>query len=967
MMTSKKQTILIIEDEALIARELKSRLTQMGYEVVGIAFGLEAIELAADTQPDLLLTDIHLKDGVDGIEVAQVIQAERGVPVVFLTAYSDEETVSRAKEVTPYGYIIKPVENRELQIVIEMALYKFSIERELRKTQQLLQTALTCIGNGLVFVNQWGDISDLNSDAETILETNLEVARDRPWPEVFSLLGNSVQAKINAALLSSDVTKLAPFVISAVGKIPKLVDGIVGPMHDGGVLILRELTEIADPIEMLPTTQELMLQVGPDRLTPSESSMCQLLVSFKTKGKPVVVEEVSQVLNQMLRSTDLVSIYSPAHLSVSMPYTSVVEGELIADSVLSSLKKHFSLTNPSISIGLSYSSPGDQQPFELFRRAEWALSVAKDSGGDRVIVWSDDVENSLQIASTESEKQREYHNLVLMWNVVSVVARTTSLEEMSKKICHHLLRSFDFDQVAVLESENSTIWAISGAVKGVDDFKGMQDIALSKMHFLKVGELLASNSNYVNAGKVHLFRLSAEKLVFITGGELLQSDVEFLETLVNYVASGLSRFDLPAEATTSATGESHFLYQSAIMKSLVESIEMVGPTEATVLISGESGTGKELIAKTIHENSKRKDKPYIIVDCGAIVGSLIESELFGHIQGSFTGADKNFSGRLKEADGGTVLLDEVGELPLDVQVKLLRYVQERQLVPVGSNRYELVDTRVIAATNRDLQALVREGKFREDLYYRLNVFAIDSPPLRARQGDIMLLANHYLKIYSSQYSKNLLGFTENAEKALVEHSWPGNIRELINVINRGLILCKDSRLSSIHLGLFPAESNEIPTRRAKDQSPESHLQTLLKRMVDSCMANVNDLPPLGRWLEEDLIKKSLALNSEVLNRAALTLRVPESTLRRKVSRLQGSPGIRNPGGQADWEILQTILLDLTVLARDRGQTVLDLVSFALVRELEQRSLNRKEASSLMGVSLPTYRRLVAEVPLEHAV
>ena len=593
--------------------------------------------------------------------------------------------------------------------------------------------------------------------------------------------------------------------------------------------------------------------------------------------------------------------------------------------------------------------------------------MAKDSGGDRVIVWSDDVENSLQITSTESEKQREYHNLVLMWNVVSVVARTTSLEDMSEKICHHLLRSFDFDEVAVFESDNNAIRAIAGAVKGVDDFKGMQDISLSKIHFLKARELLASNDNYANVDKVHLFRLSTEKLVFITGGKLLKSDVEFLQTLVNYVASGLSRFDLPGEPTPSAAGESQLIYRSAIMKSIVENIEMVGPTEATVLISGESGTGKELIAKTIHENSKRKDKPYIIVDCGAIVSSLIESELFGHIKGSFTGADKNFSGRLKEADGGTVLLDEIGELPLDVQVKLLRYVQERQLAPVGSNRYELVDTRVIAATNRDLQALVREGNFREDLYYRLNVFAIDTPPLRARQGDIMLLANHYLNIYSAQYNKNLQGFTENAEKALVEHNWPGNIRELINVINRGLILCKDSRLSSIHLGLFPTESKEIPTRRAKDQSPENHLQTILKRMVDSCMANVNDLPPLGRWLEEDLIKKSLALNSEVLNRAAQTLGVPESTLRRKVSRLRGNPGNRNPGSQDDWEILQTILVDLTVLARDRGQTVLDLVSLALVRELEQRSLNRKEASSLMGVSLPTYRRLVAEVPLEQAV
>jgi DNA-binding NtrC family response regulator len=257
---------------------------------------------------------------------------------------------------------------------------------------------------------------------------------------------------------------------------------------------------------------------------------------------------------------------------------------------------------------------------------------------------------------------------------------------------------------------------------------------------------------------------------------------------------------------------------------------------------------------------------------------------------------------------------------------------------------------------------VEEGKFREDLYYRLNVFAIDTPPLRARRDDILLLANHYLKMYASpaQYNKKVAGFTSDGEKALVQYDWPGNIRELMNVINRGLILCKDSRLSSIHLGLFPTD--EIPEKSTMDVNPENSLETVLERIVDSCMTDVVELPPLGVWLEEYVIKNSLASNSEVLNRAAHSLGIPESTLRRKVSRLPQPPEARNPKITADLEIIPMILSDLIGRSRKRGQTVFNLASDALVRELEKRQLSKKEASSLMGVSLPTYRRMVAEVP-----
>lgn len=959
-MTEKiKYKIFIIEDEALVARELKSRLTNMGYDVVGIAYGRGGIRLALETRPDLLLTDIHLKDGEDGIELAQSIQRDLDVPVVFLTAYSDEDTVARAKAVTPYGYIIKPVENRELQITIEMALYKFNIERELRETQQLLQTALTCIGSALVFVNHGGAIADLNSDAERLFHVKRNSVIGQPWLDIFSLDGDaSVGKKISLALQSHEVTKLAPFIISSGNHLPNLVDGIVGPMESGGVMILRELSKIHDPVEMLARPEELMANLGADRLAPSESTMCQLLIAVDTAGgspDAIVMASVSSKLNQMLRATDLVSRFGDSQLSVSMPYTATVEGQQIAQSILRALKQLDGSAGKLVfSIGMSSTTSGDQQPFELFRRASWALNVARESGGSRVISWSDKSEQPVAALGQE-ERQREYHNVVLLWNVMNIVVKSSDEETLGDKLTLHLLHSFDFDKVALLESRVDSIASIAGAIKGQAEFHGVGDLSLTEEDFGRTHKLLADASAFARYRDRYLFALAGNKILYIESAEQLAStEVEFLQTLVSYFAARFISEDKTIESPDMP--ESELVYRSPRMESIMESVNLVAPTDATVLIVGESGTGKERLARAIHKASKRSNQPFVIVDCGAVVGSLIESELFGHVKGAFTGADRNFSGRLKEAQGGTVLLDEVGELPLDVQVKLLRFVQEHQVAAVGSNKYETVDTRVIAATNRDLATLIREGKFREDLYYRLNVFSIETPPLREREGDVLVLARHYLDHYAHQYNKAISGFTSEAERALLQQPWPGNIRELMNVINRSVILCRDSKVSSIHLGLFPDASSES----ARDEVDEvDTLESWLSQLVDKSLSS-GDLPPLAQWLEEDLILTTLAINADVLNRAATSLGIPETTLRRKVARLRETSAVHDRPRHS--EAIARMINQLIEFARLQRQPVLDVVSNALLRELEARRLNKRDAAALMGVSLPTYRKMISEAP-----
>jgi len=247
---------------------------------------------------------------------------------------------------------------------------------------------------------------------------------------------------------------------------------------------------------------------------------------------------------------------------------------------------------------------------------------------------------------------------------------------------------------------------------------------------------------------------------------------------------------------------------SPALLAVLRKVEQVAPTDSTVLIYGETGTGKELIARAIHDRSGRKKRPLVKVNCSAISAGLVESELFGHVKGAFTGALERHVGRFELADGGTIFLDEIGELPLATQVKLLRVLQEREFEAVGSNRPVRVDVRVIAATNRSLQESIRAGEFRADLFYRLNVFPVEVPPLRERSSDIPQLAMFFLARYSKKLGKEIQGISPQTLERLSAYAWPGNVRELQNVIERAVILSRGSVLElepDLIPGLTPAE------------------------------------------------------------------------------------------------------------------------------------------------------------------
>jgi two-component system response regulator PilR (NtrC family) len=312
----------------------------------------------------------------------------------------------------------------------------------------------------------------------------------------------------------------------------------------------------------------------------------------------------------------------------------------------------------------------------------------------------------------------------------------------------------------------------------------------------------------------------------------------------------------------------NILGQSPKMLALYDLLEKVGPTKTNILIAGESGTGKELVAKAIHYNSPRKDKPFVTLNCGAIPEPLIESELFGHMKGAFTDAIATKKGLFEMADEGTIFLDEISELPLLMQVKLLRVLQDKEFKRVGGTEDIRVDVRIMSATNKDLEEAVREKRFREDLFYRLNVIQIKLPPLRDRREDIPLLVMHFLKRYSEELNKNITGISPETLRVLLNYDFPGNVRELQNIIERAVALESTQELTSQNLSSY------------LDQQP-----SLKKRSIDLDIPNEGlDLEKVVEELERNLLVKALDRTKGIKKKAAELLRIKFRSMRYRLEK-----------------------------------------------------------------------------------
>lgn len=297
-----------------------------------------------------------------------------------------------------------------------------------------------------------------------------------------------------------------------------------------------------------------------------------------------------------------------------------------------------------------------------------------------------------------------------------------------------------------------------------------------------------------------------------------------------------------AQTAQSIDGQGRMVGQSPTMQAVYQIIGRAAVSDETVLIMGESGTGKELVAELIHQNSPRSENPFVVVDCSAIPPSLIESTLFGHVKGAFTDAHADRKGKFEQADSGTIFLDEVGELPIDVQMKLLRVLQEREIEPVGSNETRPVNVRIIAATNRKLDTAISQKKFRDDLYYRLNVVPISLPPLRERKEDIPELIDLFTSRFAQEYQLPKIRISSETIKKLIEYEWPGNVRELENAIKRALVMCSGQMLLTEHFSqIF---DKQISDSTIDNQNPDQQIHALLQGEVERYLESEADVGQL---------------------------------------------------------------------------------------------------------------------------
>jgi PAS domain S-box-containing protein len=547
--------ILIVEDERITAEDLRDILTDLGYEVVeAVSGGADAIRRAEETAPDLALMDIRIKGGMDGTEVAGILRSRFNIPVIYVTAHADAETLERAKGAEPLGYITKPFQESELHASIEMALYKHAADMKARTREDLLSSTLQAMGEGVVSVDRSGAITLLNAAAETWTGWSLEEARGRPLQEVFTLV---------------------------------------------------------DPA-----------------------------------GRPA--------------ATPL---------------------------------------------------PG-----------------------------------------------------VLAEGAIAELARRT-----------------------LLQSRDGERRMVEGSVAPIRDHEG----AVS--------------------GAVIVFGGTGTESAGPEGGTV--HELEERDAIVG-------------------AGEFEVIAASPRMKQVLHFARRVAESEAsTILLEGESGTGKDVIAKFMHHHGNRRTGPFVSLNCAAIPETLLESELFGYEKGAFTDARAPKAGILEVASGGTIFLDEIGELPVVLQAKLLRVLEEQNFRRLGSVRDIQVDLRVMAATNRTLVEAIDQGRFRLDLYYRLNVIQVWLPPLRERKEDILPLARYFLRLYNARFRRSIQGLSRAAEEALVQYKWPGNVRELRNVVERAMILEETDciRATSLQLESRP----ERPQAQLQPAAGSTLEQTERAMLVDA--------------------------------------------------------------------------------------------------------------------------------------
>lgn len=762
---------------------------------------------------------------------------------------------------------------------------------------------------------------------------------------------------------------------------------------------------------------------------------------FGQEQGDLVLHEIAAILGQHTRSEDISGRFGGALFGVATKASEVADGMQIATKLQNALHNKPYLKNAvrlTFNVGISFIS---QQEAELdnnasssilINRAEQALKAAQNANKPSIVQWEpdkfrlDEQEFNYLGGIFTPDNVTNYRNMLLLWDISSIIADEHSFPPLLESVIERLAYTFEFTYAGVICSKGKQ--AANHGFK-LDENTEISKIDWDKCEYREQLRDAAANAIKHSQHTEHeedqfkslIIPLGTEanECFFIMGEsdrlDLTHDSVMLFVGFARQIGKALKRSQLEdelnkklelqnaklaKELTELKAGikSSALVYRSPQMRKIVELTQRAAQTDTTVLVTGESGTGKEKLIHAIHSLSDRNERPLIIVDCGSIPETLIESELFGHTKGAFTGAQSDSKGKIQAANGGILVLDEIGELPLSMQPKLLRFVQEKHYTPVGSNTPIDVDVKIVAVTNRDLAKEVNLGNFRKDLYYRLNVVALHNPPLRDRKEDIDLLSKHFLSKFSQQFDIGNKFLSPRAIELMQAYHWPGNVRELENTLMQASLLTMDDEIGFDDLNLdidktsdkhtstkiapaqtekvdlngsqafmngqangvehsasefaneHPENTNYITVNHAWESQYQQSLDALLNAINPSVAVEI----AIGNAVENVLLHEAFA-TCKSANKTAVLLQIPVSTARRRLMKPKINIGAIERSLQ--WQNILTLLKQLVhddFYIKEPMEVVRLLTAS---RILSAHSSNMTLASQLMGVSEPTMYKL----------
>ncbi|GAB2558321.1 sigma 54-interacting transcriptional regulator [Spirosoma aerophilum] len=778
--------LLVVEDEFLIANDLRRILLKAGYQVTGLAVSVpEAKAIVAERKPDIVLLDIFLDGEQTGIDLAYWLR-EQNIPFVFLSANLNDGVLEAAKVTQPFGFLNKPFRERDVLTTLEIARYRHAHSEEAKLRQQ--QAVQISVNNAIVSIQDRdqlclaiaAQINKLVSFSFFNLRIGLPDEASFYWLMLAKTASNEFERVNLSMLLRAEpneglIEKLDREAPDRLGEeqgvfkgdaFDRLCETYVTARSCRDNFGVRSLVLFPVQLKRNSYTTIILSSTDAEGFTQADYQAVSLIAPqiALALDNLMAYEEIDA--RRQVKATELaiVNAFQNGKDSTEiLPQVAMAINELMPFDLLAIYRVSRLLESAVIDITLQKQGgqfvpllEADVVPVSVRDRPDWKQGLA-------------DMESWLaEPALNVGQQFRESHHRTVVTKLYG--------EVLGLKSSIHVPIFSKGQPIAALILASRSAYAFTHR-----DLCALEDISVQ-------------------------MALALENLAAFDRIKVLSEHLEQEKTY------------LTEEIKTNHNFE-EIIGSSPALQTVFKSIGQVAPTDYTVLVMGETGTGKELIARAVHNLSARSQRAIIKVNCAALPAQLIESELFGHERGSFTGATEKRIGKFELANGGTLFLDEIGELPLELQAKILRAIQEKEIERIGGTGTIVINTRIIAATNRNLQQEVVAGRFRSDLYYRLNVFPIVMPPLRERQEDILPLAMYFLQKISKKLGKPITNITNESLQQLRWYAWPGNIRELEHVLERAAILSRSSTLELAEPLLAPRFTSPVVSQGADDVRP----------------------------------------------------------------------------------------------------------------------------------------------------